>query len=95
MGSAASLISEDWRASLRIAVHEAIPINMYHLEERHFAIGSLYESEEFATNRIHQDVFRVLGLHEWSVSQIWRHFRLVSCAPFRDSRATERLICAS
>lgn len=77
MGAAASLVSKDQQASLRIAIHEALPFNLYHLEERRFLAGSLYESSRFSAHRSHQQLFEVLGLHEWSVSRIWRHFNMV------------------
>lgn len=78
MGAAASLVSEDQRASMYIAVLEALPSNVYSLEERRFQAGSFYETTEFSPHRKHCcPVFAALGLHEWSVSQIWRHFRRV------------------
>lgn len=78
MGAVASLISEDQRASMHIAFLEALPSNVYALEERRLKSGSFYEIPEFSPHRKHCPVFAALGLHEWSVSQIWRHFRRVS-----------------
>lgn len=78
MGAAASLISENQRASMHIAVLEVLPANVYALEERRFNKGSLYETTEFSPHRKHCPVFAELGLHEWSIAQIWRHFRRVS-----------------
>lgn len=64
---------------MRVAIHEALPVNLYPLEERSFSKGSFYNGDEsFADHRAHVPVFETLGLHEWSVSQLWRHFRLVS-----------------
>lgn len=77
MGSVASLISEDQRLALRVALHEATPFNFYRLEERCFSTGSLYNSDKFLANQTHRRVFEALGLHEWSICQIWRHYRLV------------------
>lgn len=78
MGAAASLVSEDQRASMHMAVLEALPSSVYTLEERRFKAGSFYETTEFSPHRKHCPVFAALGLHEWSVSHIWRHFRRVS-----------------
>lgn len=81
MGAAASLVSNDRRDAVRIAVHEVFPLNLYPLEERLFSKGSFYADDDdtrFADQRAHIPVFETLGLHEWSVSQLWRHFRQVT-----------------
>lgn len=79
MGAAASLISNDRRQATRVAIHEALPVNLYPLEEKNFSKGSFFDGDKsFADQRAHVSVFETLGLHEWSVSQLWRHFRLVS-----------------
>lgn len=81
MGAGASLVSNDRRDAIRIAVHEAFPLNLYPLEERLFSEGSFYGDDgdsPFAHQRAHIPIFETLGLHEWSVLQLWRHFRQVT-----------------
>ncbi|CAM9286904.1 unnamed protein product [Ectocarpus fasciculatus] len=75
MGAAASLVTEDQRASLHIAVLQALPSVVYALEERRFKAGSFYDTPEFAQQKELCPVFAALGLHEWSISHMWRHFR--------------------
>lgn len=61
-----------------MAVLEALPVNVYRLAEKRFRTGSFYETKGFSGQRKHCPAFEALGLHEWAVSQIWRHFRRVS-----------------
>ncbi|CAM9264236.1 unnamed protein product [Ectocarpus sp. 4 AP-2014] len=75
MGAAASLATEDQRASLHIAVLQVLPSVVYALEERRFKAGSFYETPEFAQQKELRPLFAALGLHEWSISHLWRHFR--------------------
>lgn len=77
MGAAASLVTEDQRASLHIAVLQVLPFVVYALEERRFKAGSFYETPEFAQQKELCPLFAALGLHEWSISHLWRHFRQV------------------
>lgn len=63
---------------MHVAVLGALPAGVYALEEMRYKTGSFYDAPEFAQQKEHRSVFSALGLHEWSISQIWRHFRLVS-----------------
>lgn len=69
---------------MHIAMLEALPAGVYALEERRFEVGSFFDSSDFAQQIQHCPVFASLGLHEWSVSHIWRHFREVRKPVFRD-----------
>lgn len=71
-------ISEDQRAAMHATVLGALPAGVYALEEMRYKTDSFYESPEFAPHQESRAIFGALGLHEWSVSQLWRHFRLVS-----------------
>ncbi len=77
-GRISSLISEDRRAALHVAFLQVLPNRVYALEEICFKAGSLYDSPEFAEQAKHVPVFSALRLHEWSILQLWRHFRTVS-----------------
>lgn len=63
---------------MHAAILGALPVGVYALEEMRYKIGSLYESPEFAQHQEICAIFAALGLHEWGVSRLWRHFRLVS-----------------
>ncbi|CAM9833334.1 unnamed protein product, partial [Scytosiphon promiscuus] len=74
-GASRSLTSQDYRAAMHIAVLDMLPAGVYALEERRFEMGSFFETPEFAEQKQHCPVFVSLGLHEWAVSHIWRHFQ--------------------
>lgn len=71
-------ISEDQRAAMHAAVLGALPTGVYALEEMRYKAGSFYDAGEFVQHQGNRAVFAALGLHEWGVSQLWRHFRLVN-----------------
>lgn len=73
-----NLISENQRAAMHIAILEVLPARVYALEEMRFKAGSFYDTPDFAEQTKHVPAFSALGLHEWSISQLWRHFRTVS-----------------
>lgn len=77
-GGVSSLLSENQRAAMHIAVLEALPAKVYALEERRFKAGAFYDTPDFAEQKLHVPAFSALGLHEWSISQIWRHFTTAS-----------------
>lgn len=77
-GGVSNLISANQRAAMHIAILEALPARVYALEEMRFKAGSFYDTSDFAEQTVHIPAFSALGLHEWSISQIWRHFRAVS-----------------
>lgn len=78
-GGVSNPISENQRAAMHVAVLEALPSRVYALEEMRFKAGSFYDTTpDFAEQTKHVPAFSALGLHEWSISQLWRHFTTVS-----------------
>ena len=78
-GGVSNPISENQRAAMHVAVLEALPSRVYALEEMRFKTGSFYDTTpDFAEQTKHVPAFLALGLHEWSISQLWRHFTTVS-----------------
>lgn len=77
-GGVSNLISQNQRAAMHIAILEALPARVYALEEMRFKAGSFYDTPDFAEQTKRVPAFSALGLHEWSISQLWRHFTTVS-----------------
>lgn len=78
MGAAATVLSQDRQKGSHILMLETLPSGVYVLQEKHFKTGSFYGVKEFEAHRWSCPLFGALGLHEWSISQIWRQFRQVS-----------------
>ena len=93
-GGVSNLISENQRAAMHIALLETMPARVYALKEKRFKAGSFYDTADFAEQKKHVPAFSALGLHEWSVSQLWRHFTTVSHQSLCEVRMHEVTNCA-